>query len=98
MSGRHNAKHPLDDEEVVDVGGEVAPEPTDAASDGQVLTDFDQTNGIVDGLEGDDGGALDPELDRDDDLPLNRVVTDVIRGSEDERQTGETAYSEEGKI
>lgn len=74
-------------------------------------TGFDQTNGLADGLEGDDGGAVDPTPDKN-------VIGDVIgaladpdgdlgtrRDGDAEREAddpgdgaeGETPYSEEGK-
>jgi hypothetical protein len=67
--------------------------------DDEVLTGFDQTNGLVDGLEGDDGGAIAPP----DERPESGVETilDVVErgaGKDPSRQPveGETRYSEEG--
>jgi len=60
---------------------------------GEPITGHDQTNGMVDGLEGDDDGALDPE-------PQGNVIGDAIRDLDDpitDDESGETPYSEEGK-
>jgi hypothetical protein len=55
----------------------------------------DQTNGLAGNLEGDDGGAVNPD-DR-----MDNVVAGVVRHLDDEDdaepdESGETKYSEEG--
>jgi len=57
------------------------------------ITGHDQTNGLVDGLEGDDGGAVDP-------TPDENVIGEAIRDLDDpltDEESAETPYSEEGK-
>ncbi|WP_271177595.1 hypothetical protein [Leifsonia poae] len=59
------------------------------------ITGTDQTNGLVDGLEGDDGGAIEPTADQN-------VIGDAIRdldpdAAPNEHDEGETSYSEEGQ-
>ena len=58
------------------------------------ITGNDQTNGLVDGLDGDDGGV---ESDSD-----QNVIGDAIRDLDPDRvpkehEEGETSYSEEGQ-
>ncbi len=59
------------------------------------ITGTDQTNGLVDGLDGDDGGAVEPTADQN-------VIGDVIGDLDpdavrDDGDEGETSYSEEGR-
>jgi hypothetical protein len=57
------------------------------------ITGHDQTNGLADGLEGDDDGVADPS-------PEGNVIGDAIRDLDDpltDEESGETPYSEEGK-
>ncbi|WP_431278749.1 hypothetical protein [Leifsonia poae] len=57
------------------------------------VNEFDQTNGLVDGLDGDDGGAIDP-------TPDQNVIGEAIRDLDDpltDEDSAETPYSEEGK-
>jgi hypothetical protein len=55
----------------------------------------DQTNGLAGNLEGDDGGALNPE-DHQESL-FESVVKHGLEPDDEENQTGETKYSEEGR-
>jgi hypothetical protein len=69
----------------------------------EVIPDFDQTNGIVSGLEGDDGGALPTRDEKEEDLPesfFNRVVSRAAgeyAGPDKGDDEGVTPYSEEGR-
>ncbi|MFF1572736.1 hypothetical protein ACFVWR_08320 [Leifsonia sp. NPDC058292] len=57
------------------------------------ITGHDQTNGLAEGLEGDDGGAVDPS-------PDENVISEAIRDLDDpltDEESAETPYSEEGK-
>jgi hypothetical protein len=62
----------------------------------EVVTEFDQTNGQADGLDGDDGGELDTEQNRS-------LMGDILRDvdgeplTEEEDDASYTSYSEEGK-
>ncbi len=63
--------------------------------------DFDQTNGIAPGLDGDDGGAVTDEGDEKHGV-LADLVEDVEtnfhdRDPEETHEDGETRYSEEGR-
>ena len=77
---------------------------TDARDD-QSEPGFDQTNGLVDGLDGDDDGAIDQ-------TPESNIIGDVIADLDPDRRAddgaerddadgdgtdGQTSYSEEGK-
>jgi hypothetical protein len=56
------------------------------------IDDFDETNGLVDGLDGEDGGAIDP-------TPHENVIAEAIRDLDDpitDEDSAETPYSEEG--
>lgn len=58
--------------------------------------DFDQTNGIVEGLDGDDGGAIENNGETEN------IVTQTVRKmserlSGEDLDEGETPYSEEGR-
>ena len=56
------------------------------------IDDFDETNGLVEGLDGDDGGAIDPS-------PHNNVIFEALRDLDDpitDEDSAETPYSEEG--
>lgn len=82
---------------------------TDPRDDSE--TGFDQTNGLADGLDGDDGGAVDPTpdtnvigdvigalADPDDDLGTRRGDDGDVDGDDPgDGGEGETPYSEEGK-
>ncbi|MEO7015017.1 MAG: hypothetical protein ABI130_15105 [Leifsonia sp.] len=68
---------------------------SDAAKPDEPVTEFDQTNGLAKGLEGDDGGAVDPNPD-----PGQNVIGEAIRALDDplsDDESAETPYSEEGK-
>ena len=58
------------------------------------ITGNDQTNGLVDGLDGDDGGVENP-------TPHQNVIGDVIRDLDPDRVPEEhedaNLYSEEGQ-
>jgi hypothetical protein len=62
------------------------------ADDSDTFNDFDETNGLAPGLDGDDGGALNP--DGDDTILGN--LTNAFRDHRHE-DTSETPYSEEGQ-
>lgn len=65
--------------------------------DDEVIDNFDQTNGLAPGLDGDDGGAIAPEEPQGllgyADI-IDRPIT--LDGHESD-ETGETGYSEEGR-
>ena len=65
-----------------------------AGGDDEVVTEFDQTNGQAEGLDGDDGGELQPDDNRS-------LMDDILRGVDDDRpaddDSSHTSYSEEGK-
>jgi hypothetical protein len=66
---------------------------SDPTESKEPITGHDQTNGLVDGLEGDDGEAADTS-------PEGNVIGDAIRDLDDpltDEESGETPYSEEGK-
>jgi hypothetical protein len=67
----------------------------DGARNEDSLAGTDQTNGLAGNLEGDDGGALNPE-DHQDSL-FESVVKHGLDPDEEENKTGETTYSEEGR-
>jgi hypothetical protein len=56
------------------------------------IAEFDETNGLAEGLDGDDGGAIDP-------TPHENVIAEAIRDLDDpltDEDAAETPYSEEG--
>jgi hypothetical protein len=57
---------------------------------------FDQTNGLAEGLEGDDGGAVDPSADKNVIGEVIGDLTDPYEGPRDGDED-ETSYSEEGR-
>lgn len=61
------------------------------------IDDFDETNGLVEGLDGDDGGALDPEGRQQS--VLGEAVKKLTDPADQEtgHEDGETSYSEEGR-
>jgi hypothetical protein len=66
---------------------------SDPTTPDEEITGHDQTNGLVDGLEGDDGGAADPNPDQN-------VIGEAIRDLDDpltDEDAAETPYSEEGR-
>jgi hypothetical protein len=66
-------------------------------NDGEPMAGFDQTNGLADGLDGDDGGTLDPDSNKNG--LLNNVVNELTgEPDHDAHDPGETDYSEEGRI
>ena len=65
-----------------------------ADKDEEPIDDFDETNGIVQGLDGDDGGAIDPDPGNG----LDELVRATRRGlHRPDKDTSETPYSEEGR-
>jgi hypothetical protein len=66
----------------------------DSAGRADVVSEFDQTNGLADGLDGDDGGELKP-AERDS------VFEEAMRSIDDSLpendENSATSYSEEGK-
>ncbi|WP_345762593.1 hypothetical protein [Diaminobutyricibacter sp. McL0608] len=66
----------------------------DAGSNDEVVTEFDQTNGQAEGLDGNDGGELQPADDRS-------LMGDILRGVDDDTTDDDdssyNSYSEEGK-
>jgi hypothetical protein len=81
----------------------------DDSTDAEPFGTFDQTNGLVDGLEGVDGGALNGDATDDGagETRAGSLFSDIVdpelaaekaaeeRGGGD-GQSGETRYSEEG--
>ena len=65
------------------------------------ITEFDQTNGLAPGLDGDDGGAI-ADTDNSKHGVLADLVQDVETGFQDRDDDAtdtdaETSYSEEGR-
>ncbi|MFF1876429.1 hypothetical protein [Leifsonia sp. NPDC058230] len=57
------------------------------------IDDFDETNGLVEGLDGDDGGVIDHD-------PHDGVIFEALRDLDDpitDEDSAETPYSEEGR-
>lgn len=69
----------------------------DVRGNDEPINDFDETNGIVEGLDGDDGGALDPEGRQQSVLgeAVKKLTDPADQETDDE--DGETSYSEEGR-
>ncbi len=71
---------------------------SDPTSD-EPIGDFDQTNGLAPGLEGDDGGAITHD-EEEGGSPVERIGRDLLGGlgrPAPDDETGETPYSEEGQ-
>jgi hypothetical protein len=69
---------------------------SDATTPDEPVTGHDQTNGLVDGLDGDDGGAVDPTPDKNVIGEAIADLDDQHQGSNDDDEA-ETSYSEEGR-
>jgi hypothetical protein len=78
--------------------GETADRSRDRHSDEtEPVGDFDQTNGLAPGLDGDDGGALPTDDEkRDERIDIGDVARSIFHPGAEEDRTGATAYSEEG--
>ncbi|MCU1534599.1 MAG: hypothetical protein JWR53_1080 [Glaciihabitans sp.] len=59
---------------------------------------FDQTNGLAPGVEGDDGGAIDPDDEETGGNLLTRAAQEFVGDdyATPQQPKGETKYSEEG--
>ena len=68
---------------------------SDPTTPDEPANDFDETNGLVEGLDGDDGGAVDPDADKGVFGKIFGDLVDPDQGSNDDE--GETSYSEEGR-
>ncbi len=65
--------------------------------DVEPIGEFDETNGLAPGLDGDDGGAITPEDEDDGGIALRNVGRRLLDEPEgEEEKSGETPYSEEG--
>jgi hypothetical protein len=65
--------------------------------DVEPIYEFDETNGLAPGLDGDDGGAITPDDEDDGAIALRNVGRRILGEPEDdEEESGETPYSEEG--